>query len=217
MKERVKTAKGRRLSSTTWLKRQLNDPYVKKASSDGYPSRAAYKLIEINDKHNFLKSGTKVLDLGAAPGGWSKVSSQKVGISHSQPHVAAVDIKDITPLAGVKFYLKSIYDEDLVDVIKADYPDGFAVILSDMAPSTTGHKDTDHLKILDMAENAFEMCNLFLEEGGVFLLKLFKGRGENEFVAKVRKSFTSVAYVKPPSSRKESSEIFLLAKGFKKV
>jgi len=172
--------------------------------------------LEIDDKHHLLEQGIAVLDLGAAPGGWSKVASERVGIDAENPRIAALDIKEITPLAGVRFYHKSIYDEDLMDVLKADYPEGFDVILSDMAPSTTGHKETDHLRILDMAENAVLVCDEFLKEGGVFLVKLFKGRGEPIFYNQIKKRFGSVIYAKPPSSRSGSSEVFLLCKGFLK-
>ncbi len=213
-KTKVKSAKGRKIASTRWLQRQLNDPYVDKAKSDGLRGRAAYKLIEINEKMDFLKPGQVVVDLGAAPGGWCQVAT-KYGA-----HVAAIDLLEIDELDNVDFIQMDFMDDEAPDKLKAILnkysEDGLAdLVLSDMAPNTTGHKQTDHLRIMAVVEAAYHFSTEVLKPGGVFLAKVFQGGAQNTLLATMNKDFEKIRHIKPPASRKESSEQYLIATGFR--
>jgi 23S rRNA (uridine2552-2'-O)-methyltransferase len=216
LKVRVKTAKRRKASSNRWLERQLNDPYVAKAHSEGYRSRSAYKLIEIDDRYRLLASGQHVVDLGAAPGGWSQVAVLRTGSTDADPRVVAIDYLDMDPVAGVIVLKKDFLDEDAPAAIeqalggqKAD------VVLSDMAAPTTGHRKTDHLRTIHLCEVAVEFATDILKPGGHLLAKVFRGGTEGELLAKLKRNFTSVHHVKPPASRSQSVELYLVAKGFR--
>ncbi|WP_321503683.1 RlmE family RNA methyltransferase [Breoghania sp.] len=213
---RVKTARGRRSSSTRWLQRQLNDPYVRRAKQEGYRSRAVFKLLEINEKHDFIKPGLRVVDLGAAPGGWSQIISAEVGSTDEDPHVVAIDFLDMDEIPGVIFLKKDFLDDDAPDKLKAALGGHKAdLVLSDMAAPTTGHRQTDHLRTTHLFEVAADFAREVLVPGGVFLSKVFRGGTENTLLTELKKEYTSVHHIKPPSSRKESPELFVLAKGFR--
>jgi 23S rRNA (uridine2552-2'-O)-methyltransferase len=216
LKQRVKTAKGRKIASTLWLERQLNDPYVARAKSEGKRSRAAYKLIEIDDKYHLLKPGALVVDLGAAPGGWSQIAAQRVKSSDEDPRVIAIDYLDMDPIAGVKFLKLDFSDASAPAVLiealggrKAD------VVLSDMAGPTTGHRPTDHLRIVALVEMAAEFAVEVLAPGGSFIAKVLQGGTEQQLLAQLKRSFASVGHVKPPASRADSAETYLVARGFR--
>jgi 23S rRNA (uridine2552-2'-O)-methyltransferase len=208
-KSRVKSAKGRKTSSTLWLKRQLNDPYVEKAKKEGYASRAAYKIIEIDEKAKLLKKGMKIVDLGAAPGGWSQVAAQK-GCT-----VVAIDLLAMDAIAGVDFIRMDFMDNDAPDKLKAMLDGPADVVLSDMAPNTIGHKTTDHIRIMAVVEAAYQFATEVLKPGGAFVAKVFQGGAQNEILAQMKKDFKTVKHIKPPASRKESSEQYVVATGFR--
>jgi len=212
LRVRVKTAKGRKISSTNWLARQLNDPYVSNARSKGYRSRSAFKLIELDDKFRFLKKGAKVLDLGAVPGGWSQVARARIGPSGA---IVAADILEMAPLADVvSLQLDALAPEARSTIVKA--LDGPAdVVLSDMAAPTSGHRQTDHLRTVALFEAALESAEEVLKPGGVFVGKLFQGGAAPELLARLRKTFRQVKHVKPPASRASSVEVYLVARGFR--
>ena len=208
--ERVKTAKGRKTSSTNWLKRQLNDPYVAKAQMDGYRGRAAYKLIEINEKIDVLKPGAMVVDLGAAPGGWSQVAV-KAGCN-----VIGLDLLEIDPIPGVTFFQMDFMDDDAPEtLIDAMGGAGADIVLSDMAPNTIGHRNTDHLRIMALVELAYHFAVQVLKQDGTFIAKVRQGGTENDLLAQMKRDFKTVKHIKPPSSRKESPETFVVAQGFR--
>jgi 23S rRNA (uridine2552-2'-O)-methyltransferase len=216
LKQRVKTAKGRKIASTLWLERQLNDPYVARAKSEGKRSRAAYKLIEIDDKYHLLKPGALVVDLGAAPGGWSQIAAQRVKSSDEDPRVIAIDYLDMDPIAGVKFLKLDFSDASapaaLVEALGGRKAD---VVLSDMAGPTTGHRPTDHLRIVALVEMAAEFAVEVLAPGGSFIAKVLQGGTEQQLLAQLKRSFASVGHVKPPASRADSAETYLVARGFR--
>ncbi|MEM9123831.1 MAG: RlmE family RNA methyltransferase [Pseudomonadota bacterium] len=212
LKVRVKTARGRKLSSTRWLQRQLNDPYVEAARRDGLRSRAAYKLSEIDDKHRFLKPGALVVDLGAAPGGWAQVAVNRVG---PRGRVVGIDLKPIDAMAGADFLELDFEDADAPDRLKARLGGKADVVLSDMAASATGHKQTDHLRIVALCDLAADFARDVLGPGGAFLAKVLQGGTEPQLLARLRQDYRSVAHVKPKASRADSSEIYVLAKGFR--
>ncbi|PCJ29566.1 MAG: 23S rRNA methyltransferase [Rickettsiales bacterium] len=211
---RVKTAKRRKPSSTRWLKRQLNDPYVAKAQLDGYRSRAAYKLIEINEKFNILKAGANVVDLGAAPGGWSQVAAKIIrsDAASAKNKLIAIDLLPIGNIAGVISFEKDFFEDGAKEMI-TDALDGRLadIVLSDMASNTTGHSPTDHLRIMDLCENALVFALTILKPGGHFIAKIFRGGAEGDFLSMVKQNFKKVKHFKPDSSRKESSEFYLIA------
>lgn len=216
LKQRVKTAKGRKIASTLWLERQLNDPYVARAKSEGKRSRAAYKLIEIDDKYHLLRPGALVVDLGAAPGGWSQIAAQRVRSTDDDPRVIAIDYLDMDPIAGVKF-LKLDFSEAhapaaLLEALGGRKAD---VVLSDMAGPTTGHRQTDHLRIVALVEMAAEFAVEVLAPGGAFVAKVLQGGTEQELLARLKRTFQSVGHVKPPASRSDSAETYLVARGFR--
>ncbi|HET7717306.1 MAG TPA: RlmE family RNA methyltransferase [Bauldia sp.] len=216
LKVRVRTAKRRKASSTRWLERQLNDPYVARAKAEGYRARSAYKLIEIDDRYRLLKPGDRVVDLGAAPGGWSEVAADRVRSSAAEPRVIAVDYLDMAPLTGVIFLKKNFLDEDAPRAIRTALGgDQADVVLSDMAAPTTGHRQTDHLRTTLLGEAAAEFAASVLKSGGHFVAKVFQGGAGVDLLTALKRDFHSVHHVKPPASRAGSVELYLVAKGFR--
>ena len=216
MGQRLKTAIGRSPSSQRWLERQLNDPYVAAAKREGWRSRAAFKLIEIDDKHKFLKSGARVVDLGAAPGGWSQVSAQRVKAIEGKGQVIAIDYLEFDSIPGVSILQLDFLDESAPDKLKALLREGRAdIVLSDMAAPTTGHTSTDHLRIMGLAEAALAFAVEVLTPGGAFLCKVFQGGSERDLLTTLKQRFKVVRHVKPPASRADSAELYVLATGFK--
>jgi len=206
----VKTAKGRSSSSTKWLKRQLNDPYVAKAQLDGYRGRAAYKLIEINEKIDVLKPDMMVIDLGAAPGGWSQVAAQ------AGCNVIGLDLLEMDPMEGATFFQMDFMDDDAPEALIAAMGGAPAdLVMSDMAPNTIGHKNTDHLRIMALVELAYDFARQVLKPDGVFIAKVRQGGAQHELLAQIKRDFKTIKHIKPPSSRKESSETYLIAQGFR--
>ncbi len=214
LKVRVKAGK-RSLSSKLWLDRQLNDPYVVRAKREGFRSRAAFKLIEIDDRQRLLKTGARVVDLGAAPGGWSQVAARRVGAAQGRGRVVAVDVLDLGPIEGVEFVQLDFLDPRAPDQIKALLGGPADVVLSDMAANATGHRRTDHLKIMALAEAAAEFAREVLAPGGAFLCKVLQGGTEATLLAALKRDFSSVKHVKPSASRADSAELYLLATGFR--
>jgi 23S rRNA (uridine2552-2'-O)-methyltransferase len=211
LKVRLKTGKNRSVSSKRWLERQLNDPYVARAKREGLRSRAAFKLAEIDDKHHILKPRARVVDLGAAPGGWSEIAAKRVGAGR----VVAIDVLDMAPLAGVDFLKLDFLDPDAPARLKAMLDGPADVVLSDMAANATGHKRTDHLKIMALVEAAAEFAREVLRPGGAFLSKVIQGGTEATLLADLKRDFASVKHVKPAASRADSAELYLLATGFR--
>jgi 23S rRNA (uridine2552-2'-O)-methyltransferase len=209
--ERVKTAKGRKPSSTRWLQRQLNDPYVHEAERLGYRSRAVFKLLEIDEKFEVLKNSKTVVDLGAAPGGWSQLAVEK-----GAKKVIALDLLPMESIPGVTCLELDFMEYEALDELLKLVPDGADLVMSDLAPNTVGHKQTDHLRIMGMVEAAYDFAIQVLNEDGIFLAKVWQGGAQSDLLAKMKKEFRSVKHVKPPSSRKDSAEQFVVAKGFKK-
>lgn len=212
---RVKTARKRSLSSTLWLERQLNDPYVAQAKRDGYRSRAAYKLIEINDRYHLLKPGQRIVDLGAAPGGWSQIAAKVVGVEQGKGKIVGIDLLPIDPIVGVDFQVLDFLAPDAPDRLKAMLGGPADLVLSDMAANTTGHKKTDHLRIISLAELAVEFACEVLSPGGGFLCKVFQGGTEGDLLKRLRTSFATIHHVKPQASRAGSAELYVLAQGFR--
>ncbi len=209
---RLKDQKRRTLSSRTWLERQLSDPYVARAKREGYRSRAAFKLIEVDEKYHVLKSGAYVVDLGAAPGGWSEIAAKRVG---PKGKVVALDILEMKPIPGVEFLHLDFLDDAAPGRLK-DLLGGKAdVVLSDMAANATGHRQTDHLRIMALAEAAVLVAREVLKPGGNFLCKVLQGGTEGTLLAELKRDFESVKHVKPPASRTDSAELYLLARGFR--
>jgi 23S rRNA (uridine2552-2'-O)-methyltransferase len=216
LKVRLKTAKQRSASSQRWLERQLNDPYVAAAKRQGYRSRSAFKLAEIDDKHRLLKPGRRVVDLGAAPGGWSQVAAERVRSGADKGQVVSIDLLEVEPIAGVDILRLDFMDEAAPGRLTAMLRDGKAdVVLSDMAAQGTGHTRTDHLRIMALAEAAAEFACEVLVPGGAFLCKVFQGGTERELLDRLKRAFTTVRHVKPPASRAESAELYVIATGFK--
>jgi 23S rRNA (uridine2552-2'-O)-methyltransferase len=216
LKVRVKTAKRRSAASTRWLERQLNDPYVARARSEGYRARSAYKLLEIDDRYHLLGPGKRVVDLGAAPGGWSEVAVARTGSTDADPRVVAIDYLDMDPIPGVVVLKKDFLDDDAPAVLQAALGGEPAdVVLSDMAAPTTGHRQTDHLRTIHLCEVAADFAESVLRPGGHFVAKVFQGGTEGGLLASLKRAFTSVHHVKPPASRAESVELYLVAKGFR--
>ncbi len=215
-KVRVRTAKQRSASSQRWLERQLNDPYVTAARRAGYRSRAAYKLAEIDDKHRMLKPGRRVVDLGAAPGGWAQVAAERVRAGGDSGQVVAIDLLGMESLPGVAFVQLDFMAEDAPQRLKDLLRDGRAdVVLSDMAGQGTGHVKTDHLRIMALAEAAADFAMDVLAPGGAFICKVFQGGTERELLDRLKRAFATVRHVKPPASRQESAELYLVALGFR--
>jgi 23S rRNA (uridine2552-2'-O)-methyltransferase len=214
LKVRVKTGKGRKVSSKLWLERQLNDPYVARAKREGMRSRAAYKLSEIDDKAHFLKKGGRIVDLGAAPGGWSQVAASRVN-APKQGRVVAIDLLEIDPLPGVEFTQLDFLDPAAPDMLKAMLGGLADVVLSDMAANATGHRKTDHIKIVALVEAAYEFAREVLAPGGTFLAKVLQGGTEASLLGPLKRDFTTVKHIKPAASRSDSAELYLLATGFR--
>jgi 23S rRNA (uridine2552-2'-O)-methyltransferase len=215
LKVRVKAGKTRSLSSKLWLDRQLNDPYVARAKREGYRSRAAFKLIEIDDKHRLLKGGARVVDLGAAPGGWSQVAAKRIKAGEVRGRIVAIDLLEMPAIPGVDFLQLDFLDPSAPDKLKAMLGGPADVVLSDMAANATGHRKTDHLKIVALAEAAAEFVREVLAPGGAFLCKVLQGGTEATLLAQLKRDFTSVKHVKPAASRTDSAELYLLATGFR--
>jgi 23S rRNA (uridine2552-2'-O)-methyltransferase len=214
LKVRVKTGGKRSLSSKLWLDRQLNDPYVVRAKHEGYRSRAAFKLIEIDDKAHFLKKGARVVDLGAAPGGWSQIAAKRVH-APQQGRVVAIDILQMETLPGVEFAQIDFLDAGAPDRLKEMLGGPADVVLSDMAANATGHARTDHLKIMALVELAVDFAREVLAPGGAFLSKVLQGGTEASLLAGLKRDFAKVQHIKPPASRADSAELYLLATGFR--
>ena len=212
---RLRTARGRKLASTRWLTRQLNDPYVEEAKRRGYRSRAAFKLAEIDDKHPLLRTGMSVVDLGAAPGGWSQISAQRVQLMAGKGRVIAVDVVEMEPISGVTALKLDLTDSEsagrIRDALNGKKAD---LVLSDMHAPATGHKQTDHLRIMGLVEAALDLAEEILAPGGAFLCKVLQGGADKELVARLNRSFAKVRHVKPKASRAESAEMYVLATGF---
>jgi 23S rRNA (uridine2552-2'-O)-methyltransferase len=209
---RLKGDKRRTPSSRAWLERQISDPYVARAKREGYRSRAAYKLAEIDDKFHLLKNGARVVDLGAAPGGWSEVAARRVGAGG---RVLALDILDMKPIAGVEFIKLDFLDAASPERLKATLGGDADVVLSDMAANATGHRKTDHLRIMALAEAAAQFAREVLGPGGGFVCKVLQGGTEAVLLAELKRDFSSVKHIKPPASRADSAELYLLARGFR--
>ncbi|HVB68982.1 MAG TPA: RlmE family RNA methyltransferase [Acetobacteraceae bacterium] len=206
----VRSARGRSAGSQRWLARQLNDPYVAAARAQGWRSRAAFKLIELDDRFRLIRPGVRVLDLGAAPGGWSQVAARR-----GAAKVVGVDLLAIDPLPGVVLIKGDFADPEMPARLEAALDGKADLVLSDMAPNTTGHGATDHLRIVALAELAFAFALEVLAPGGAFVAKVFQGGSERTILARMKRNFTSVRHVKPPASRKESSEVYVVATGFR--
>jgi 23S rRNA (uridine2552-2'-O)-methyltransferase len=212
LKQRVKTANKRSLSSQKWLERQLNDPYVARAKREGYRSRAAYKLLEIDEKYRILKPGQRVVDLGAAPGGWSQIAARVVG---AKGKVVGIDLLPIDPMPGVEFIELDFLDESAPGRLIEMLGGPADVVMSDMAANTTGHKKTDHLRIIGLAEAAIYFAREILAPGGAFIAKVFQGGTENQLLADLKRDFAVVRHVKPAASRADSAELYVMATGFR--
>ena len=211
----VKSGGKRKLSSKLWLERQLNDPYVVQAKRDGFRSRAAYKLREIDDKHRFLKQGQVVVDLGAAPGGWSQIAAKRVGSVEGRGKVVAIDLLEMPELPGVTFAQMDFLDDRAPEKLRAMIGGGADVVMSDMAANTTGHRKTDQLRIIGLVESAAAFACEILNPGGTFVAKVFQSGADAELLAQLKRDFTTVKHVKPAASRQDSSERYVLALGFR--
>jgi 23S rRNA (uridine2552-2'-O)-methyltransferase len=217
---KVKTARGRKLSSTNWLQRQLNDPYVKRAKADGYRGRAAYKILELDDKYRFLVPGARVVDLGCAPGGWLQVAVKRTNAlgerrSKTQGYVLGIDLQEVDPIAGAEIYQLDFMADDADRQVREWLGGTADVVMSDMAASASGHKQTDHNRIIALCEAAAHFAFDVLTEGGTFVAKVLAGGAEGDLQKLLKSRFTKVANVKPPASRSDSSEKFVVATGFK--
>ncbi|MFQ6552315.1 RlmE family RNA methyltransferase [Aestuariibius insulae] len=220
LKTKVKTARGRKLSSTLWLQRQLNDPYVKRANAEGYRGRAAYKILELDDKVGFLIPGARVVDLGCAPGGWCQVAVRRVNALGERPKkpqgtVLGIDLQEVEPIPGAEIHQLDFMEDDADQKVK-DWLNGQAdVVMSDMAASASGHKQTDHMRIIALCEAAAYFAFDTLTEGGTFVAKVLAGGAEGDLQKLLKQKFTKVANIKPPASRSDSSEKFVVATGFR--
>jgi 23S rRNA (uridine2552-2'-O)-methyltransferase len=210
-RQRLRTAKGRKVSSTRWLERQLNDPYVKRAKAEGYRSRAAYKLIELDEKFGLLKGVKGVVDLGIAPGGWSQVVRKKAPAAR----VAGIDFLPTDPIDGVAILQMDFMDENAPDALREALAGDADLVLSDMAANTVGHPQTDHLRTMALVEAGLEFAREVLKPGGAYVAKVLAGGADNNLVAELKRHFTTVKHAKPPASRKDSSEWYVIAQGFK--
>ena len=215
LNQRVKKGRGLKNSSRRWIERQINDPYVQRAKAEGMRSRAAYKLIEIDDKHHILKKGDRVIDLGAAPGGWCQVAVQRIGSTDADKRIAAIDYLEMDPMPGVEILQMDFLDDEapqkLIEAL-GGMPD---VVVSDMAAPTIGHRQTDHLRTIYLCETAADFAASVLKPGGHFVAKVFRGGTEGDLLARLKRDFSSLNHVKPPASRAESVELYLVARGFR--
>lgn len=215
LKVRVKTAGKRTMSSKLWLERQLNDPYVAAAKREGWRSRAVYKLIELDERFHLLKPGQKIVDLGAAPGGWAQYAAKKVNSVTGKGKVVGIDLLDIEPIAGVEFAVMDFLEPDAPERLKTMLGGEADAVMSDMAANTTGHKKTDHLRIVHLAELAAEFAREVLAPGGFFVAKVFQGGAEGDLLTALKRDFAVVRHVKPKASRADSAELYVLATGFR--
>jgi 23S rRNA (uridine2552-2'-O)-methyltransferase len=220
LRVKVKTARGRKLSSTLWLERQLNDPYVKRAQADGYRGRAAYKILELDDKFRFLVPGARVVDLGCAPGGWCQVAVQRInalGTRHGKKvgTILGVDLQEVESIPGAEIHVLDFMEDDADAKVKAWLNGPADVVMSDMAAASSGHKQTDHLRIIALCEAAAYFAFDVLTPGGTFVAKVLAGGAEGELQALLKQKFTKVINMKPPASRSSSSEKFVVATGFR--
>ena len=220
LRVKVKTAKGRKLSSTLWLERQLNDPYVQRAKREGYRGRAAYKIMELDDRYGFLKPGARVVDLGCAPGGWCQVAVPRVNALGDNPkkpqgRVIGVDLQEVEAIPGAELHQLDFLSDEADALVKGWLGGRADVVMSDMAAAASGHKGTDHLRIIALIEAALAFAFDVLEDDGTFVAKVLAGGAENEMNATLKKNFKKVANVKPPASRSDSSEKFVVAMGFR--
>ncbi|WP_298934966.1 RlmE family RNA methyltransferase [uncultured Ruegeria sp.] len=220
LKVQVKTARGRKLSSTRWLQRQLNDPYVKRAQTEGYRGRAAFKILELDEKFRFLVPGARVVDLGCAPGGWCQVAVKRVNALGEKSGkkigtVLGIDIQEVEPIAGAEIQVLDFMEDDADQKVKEWMGGKADVVMSDMAASSSGHKQTDHLRIMALCETAAYFSFDVLEEGGTFVAKVLAGGAEGDLQKLLKQKFDKVANVKPPASRSDSSEKFVVATGFR--
>jgi 23S rRNA (uridine2552-2'-O)-methyltransferase len=209
--KRVKTAKGRKVGSTRWLERQLNDPYVKRAKAEGYRSRAAYKLIELDERFHFLKGAERVVDLGVTPGGWTQVVRQRL----PKARVVGIDLLPTEPIEGAVLIELDFMAEEAPERLKEELGGAADLVLSDMAANTVGHPQTDHLRTMGLVEAALEFAGDVLRPGGAFVAKVLAGGADSGLVAQLKRLFTTVKHAKPPASRKGSSEWYVVAQGFK--
>jgi 23S rRNA (uridine2552-2'-O)-methyltransferase len=218
LKVRVKTAKGRKISSTLWLQRQLNDPYVAKARAEGYRSRAAFKIKELDERYHLFKKGQRIVDLGAAPGGWCQVAAPIVGSTEENPLIVGIDYLEMDPIPGVILLQKDFNDEDapqaLIDALGGHKAD---IVMSDMAAPTTGHRATDHIRIMQLVELAADFAVQVLNPGGTFIAKVFQGGTEHELLALLKRHFATTMHAKPKASRQDSAETYLVARGFRPI
>ena len=210
-KQRLKTAKGRKVSSTRWLERQLNDPYVKRAKAEGYRSRAAYKLLELDEKYGLLKGVKAVVDLGIAPGGWSQVVRRR----SPQAAIAGIDLLPTDPIDGVAILQMDFMDEAAPERLREALGSEADLVLSDMAANTVGHQQTDHLRTMALVEAGLQFATEVLRPGGAYVAKVLAGGADNQLVAEMKRHFATVKHAKPPASRKDSSEWYVIAQGFK--
>jgi 23S rRNA (uridine2552-2'-O)-methyltransferase len=210
-RQRIRTAKGRKVSSTKWIERQLADPYVRKAKAEGYRSRAAYKLVELDERFKFLNGARRVIDLGITPGGWTQVVRKAV----PQAIVVGIDLLETDPIEGAIILQMDFMDEAAPDRLKEALGGPADLVLSDMAANTVGHPQTDHLRTMGLVEAALEFAAEVLRPGGAFVAKVLAGGADNNLVAELKRRFTTVKHAKPPASRKDSSEWYVVAQGFK--
>ena len=215
LKVRVKTARGRTTSSQKWLQRQLNDPYVARARREGWRSRAAFKLIEMNDKAHLLRRGMRIVDLGAAPGGWSQVAAQRIGLEEGAGRIVAIDLLEMDPIPGVIFAQMDFLDEDAPERLMTMMAGPADLVMSDMAANATGHRATDHLKIVALVEVAADFARQVLAPGGAFIAKVLQGGTEGTLLANLKRDFAQVKHLKPAASRSDSAELYVLATGFR--
>lgn len=209
--KRIRTAKGRKVSSTRWLERQLNDPYVKRAKAENYRSRAAYKLLELDERFGLLKGVKAVVDLGIAPGGWSQVVRRR----SSGSNVVGIDLLPTEPIDGVRILQMDFMDETAPEKLRDALGGPADLVLSDMAANTVGHPQTDHLRTMALVEAGLEFAREVLRPGGAYVAKVLAGGADNDLVAELKRNFTTVKHAKPPASRKDSSEWYVVAQGFK--
>jgi 23S rRNA (uridine2552-2'-O)-methyltransferase len=212
---RVRSARHRKPSSTQWLSRQLNDPYVAEARRLGYRSRAAFKLIELDDRFRLLLPGRRVVDLGCAPGGWTQIAVERVGARAGRGTVVGIDLAETAPIPGAIVLRGDIADPTVAAAIRAELGAPADIVLSDMAPSSTGHAATDHLRIVALAEAAFSIASAILGPGGIFVTKVFQGGAEGVLLVQLKRAFAELRHAKPPASRAQSAETYVVAKGFR--
>ena len=220
LRQKVKTAKGRKLSSKLWLERQLNDPYVRRAQAEGYRGRAAFKIMEIDDRHRFLVPGARVVDLGSAPGGWLQVAVPRINALGEKAgkkvgRIVGVDLQPVDPVPGAELLQLDFLEDGAEAAVKAALGGSADVVLSDMAPASSGHRGTDHLRIVALCEAAAYFAFDVLEPGGTFVAKVFSGGAEGDLLAELKRRFTKVSHMKPPSSRKDSAEKFVVSTGYR--